>query len=441
MFGEIGLIIFLIALSAVYSSTETALLSLPKAKIMDILKERNDRPKTLKLWMNNPNRVLTAVLVGNNFVNILASSVATELTNGIMSAAGNQPSASIAVALTVGVMTLLILTFGEVVPKTFAKNNPHRILPLLFLTYTVYWVFSPLISLLMMITRPTVAAAGGSLGKSGGPTVSEKEIETMIRIGADEGVFSKEKEILYESILEFSKTQAKEIMIPRTDIKGFPIETPINELLDELNTTKFSRYPVYDGDLDHILGILLAKDLLRALLSHKEENIDLRRMLHQTYFVPETKRIGELLREFQAKQNQIAIVVDEWGGTAGLVTLEDVIEEIVGEIYDEYDKAEQNIKSLPDGGYLISAKTPLEDVAEVLGVDFPDQDDYETIGGFVMAKTGKVPGQGTKIYYQGITFRVRDRTRTRIVNLEARREPDEAQEKDKKRQPKTTEET
>ncbi len=418
MVTEIVLILVLIGLSAVYSSTETALLSLPKATVLDILKERHERPRTLKLWVDRPNRVLTAILVGNNFVNILASSVATEFTERIMRQTQVAALASWSIAIAVGVMTLLILTFGEVIPKTFAKNNPKRILPLLFLTYFIYWLFKPVVELLVMIARPTVQAAGGTFSPRG-PTVSEKEIETMIRIGADEGVFSEEKEVLYESILEFSETQAKEIMIPRTDIKGFPIDATMEEMLELSNATKFSRYPVYEEDLDHIIGILLAKDLLRAALSAGEHRVNIRELLRQAYFVPETKKIGELLKEFQTTRNQLAIVVDEWGGTSGLVTVEDVLEEIVGEIYDEYDKAEQNIKNIAEGKYLISAKTPMEDVAELLNVEFPEQDDYETIGGFVMAMTGKVPRQGDVIVYQGVKFTVRDRTRTRIINLEA----------------------
>jgi len=430
MIVEIGLILFLIALSAVYSSTETALLALPKARILDILKENSDRPKTLRLWADKPNQVLTAILVGNNFVNILASAVATNLTENILKQYVGSHVGSWSIAIAVGMMTLLILTFGEVIPKTFAKNNPQRVLPLLFLTYFVYWGFRPLVKILMMIARPTVRAAGGILHVSG-PTVSEQEIETMIRIGADEGVFSEEKEDLYESILDFSNTQAKEIMIPRTDVKGFSIDSSLDEMLDISNSTKFSRYPVYEDDLDHIVGILLAKDLLRAALTANNGKVNTRELLRQPYFVPETKKIGELLKEFQSSRNQLAIVVDEWGGTSGLVTVEDVIEEIVGEIYDEYDKAEQNIKTIAEGRYLISAKTPLEDVAEVLNLEFPEQDDYETVGGFVMAMTGKVPRQGDLIVYQNVKFTVRDRTRTRIVSLEARIDVEQVRKKEK----------
>lgn len=430
MIVEIGLILFLIVLSAVYSATETALLALPKARILDILKENNDRPKTLRLWADKPNQVLTAILVGNNFVNILASSVATDTTQRVIRHVGGTLAGSWSIAIAVGVMTLLILTFGEVIPKTFAKNNPQRVLPILFLTFFVYWVFRPLVRALMMIARPTVRAAGGMLSTTG-PTVSEQEIETMIRIGADEGVFSEDKEVLYESILDFSSTQAKEIMVPRTDVKGFSIETPLEEMLDISNTTKFSRYPVYEDDLDHISGILLAKDLLRAALTATDGKVNTRELLRQPYFVPETKKIGELLKEFQSSRNQLAIVVDEWGGTSGLVTVEDVIEEIVGEIYDEYDKAEQNIKPIGEDRYLISAKTPMEDVAEALSLEFPEQDDYETIGGFIMAMTGKVPRQGDLIVYQGTKFTVRDRTRTRIVSLEAIKDGDRNKKQEK----------
>ncbi len=418
MIYELLLIILLLLLSAAYSSTETAILALSKARVKELVEQNPNKRKTLKMWMDNPNGILTAILVGNNFVNILASSLATKFTEEILkgfSGAG-------VVAIAVGIMTLAILTFGEVVPKTFAKHNPERLIPILKLTYFTYYLFFPLIWLLTQVAKPTIKAVGGEYEQKG-PLVSEEEIEEMIRLGADEGVFSKEKEVIYESLLDFSETQAKEIMVPRTEIVGFPVDKPINEIIRISTTTKFSRYPVYDGDLDHIIGILLAKDLLKAALSDSRngQGVHLRELLRQPYFVPETKRIGELLREFQSTRNQMAIVVDEWGGTSGLVTLEDVIEEIVGEIYDEYDKAEQNITSTGDGAFVISGKTPLEDVSEILDIDFPDDEDYETLGGFLMSLTGRVPNKGDMIVYKNVKFTVKDRTKTRVVSVEVKK--------------------
>ena len=419
MTSELISIILLLILSAIYSSTETALLALSKAKILEILEQRKDRPKTLKLWVDRPNLVLTGILVGNNFVNILASSLATKFTEQALS---HIPGAWV-VAVAVGVMTLLILTFGEVVPKTFAKHNPERLIPLLGLTYATIVVFRPLIWLLMQVAKPTIKAVGGKYQQEG-PLVSEQEIEQMIRIGADEGIFSKDKGAIYESLLDFSETQAKEIMVPRTEIVGFSVDMPIDEVIRVTSTTKFSRYPVYEGDLDHIQGILLAKDLLRIVLFKDKggRSLHLRDLLRQAYFVPETKRIGELLREFQTTRNQMAIVVDEWGGTSGLVTMEDVIEEIVGEIYDEYDRAEEFIKMISEDTFLINGKAPLEEVSKVMGVEFPEQDDYETIGGFLMDLTGRVPNKDDVIIYQNVKFRIRDRTKTRIVVIEAHKE-------------------
>jgi putative hemolysin len=210
----------------------------------------------------------------------------------------------------------------------------------------------------------------------------------------------------------------KEILVPRTEVVGFPCDATLEEVLRTIAEKKFSRYPVYDNDLDSIIGIVTVKDILRFLADPNKKPFNLRELVSsKVLIVPETKKIGELLREFQAQRVQMAVAVDEFGGTAGIVTTEDVVEEIVGEIYDEYEKAEELAKPIGDGVYLVQGRAPIEVLQEIFGVELPEQDNYETIGGLVMTHAGRVPQVGEAIEYFGLRFEIKERTRTRVLSL------------------------
>jgi magnesium and cobalt transporter len=246
----------------------------------------------------------------------------------------------------------------------------------------------------------------------------------MIRMGSARGAMASEKTELLTSVIEFSETMVREILVPRTDVIALPVDATRDEVVRLVLDRKFTRIPIFDQNLDSIVGIVNVKDLLPSLFGNGGD-LPLRQLAtqHKTLFVPESKKIGELLKEFQRERAQMAVVVDEFGGTAGIVTLEDVIEEIVGEIYDEHDKAEAPIR--PDGdGYLVQARAAIEDVADVFDVVLPEQDLYETAGGLVMTEAGRLPTVGEAVELEGLRFEVRERTRTRLVTLHVKRVED-----------------
>jgi len=421
---QLIVITILLVLSAIYSGTETALLTLGEAGVHQILVEEKRRFRLLELWRSQPNRVLASLLIMNNLVNIAASAVATNWTASALARLNVPSAAGWGVAGAVGVMTFLVVTFGEIVPKTFARHNARRFLPVFWVTLLTCWLIRPFSAALERLASSLIRAIGGSDG-TGGPTITEAEVEAMIRLGATQGVISGDKKELLSSVIEFSETMTKEIMIPRTDVVGFEVETPLDDVLRTVAERKYSRYPVYDGDLDSIVGILTVKDLLRYLSNPERPAFSLRGLVStKVLFVPETKKIGDLLKDFQAERVQMAVAVDEFGGTAGIVTTEDVIEEIVGEIYDEYERAEPDIQSDGDGRYLVQGRTPIESLAEVFDVTFPEQDNYETVSGLVLTQAGRLPHVGEAIDFAGLRFEVRERSRTRILKLAVSRIPE-----------------
>ncbi len=420
---QLFLIAILLALSAVFSGTETALLALGEAGVHRHLDGERRPPRLLTLWREHPNRVLSSLLIANNLVNILASAVATNLAASALAGVGVRGAAEWGVALAVGVMTFLIVTFGEIVPKTFARHNADRFVPLFPVTLLACMLLRPFSSGLERVASRLIRAVGGSDGESG-PRVTEAEVEAMIRLGTAEGALSGDKKELLSSVIEFSETMTKEIMVPRTDVVGFPVEASLDEVLRTVADRKFSRYPVYDGDLDTVVGILTVKDLLRALSDERREGFSLRALVSpKVLIVPETKKIGDLLKDFQAERVQMAVAVDEFGGTAGIVTTEDVIEEIVGEIYDEYERADEDIQPEGPDRYVVQGRTPIEALAEVFGVALPDQDNYETVGGLVLTQAGRLPHVGEAVDFAGLRFEVRERSRTRLLKLGVSRTP------------------
>lgn len=419
---QIILIIILLGLSALFSGTETALMSFGPAAIHKQIEQKSIGTSLLVQWRDNPNQVIAGILVLNNLVNILASSVATSLSAQILEEFGITAVATWSVAIAVGVMTFLLITFGEVLPKTYAKHNKERFLFLFPLVYMLCFFTRPAAIILQKVAGGMITAVGGEVRSE--TEVTEDEIETMIRIGSEKGALRGETQKLLTSVIDFSETMAKEVMVPRIDVVGFRLDSTVQDVLKVVAEKKFSRYPVYEDDLDSIIGIITVKDLLDFLAKGEPTKFSLSEMVKQrkTLFVPESKKIGELLKEFQQEHLQMAIVVDEFGGTAGIVTMEDVIEEIVGEIYDEHEKTQEPIREIGDGRYLVSARVPWEDLASFFNLSLEEQDLYESVGGLVLAQAGRVPERGEVISFAGLLFEVRERTRTRLITLCVSRE-------------------
>jgi len=381
--------------SALFSSAETALTSLSHRRIHQLL-DSGKRSPLLRLWLEKPNDVLTTVLIANNIVNILAASLATTFSHQQLMRIGIGGSESLAVAITVGVMTLVILVFGEVVPKTFAKHNTTKLIPFFPVIVTLHYLFLPLTRVLVLISGSVVWLGGGKFEHQG-PLVTEEDLEWMIERGHKEKVLHTEISSVLSGALDLEDTVAREIMVPRTKMVMFEADETLEEVWQHHREHNYSRYPVYDEVPDKIIGIFYIKDLLYFLINPEGRTFSLREMMRtDPYVVPESKNVREILTELKTRQIGMAIVIDEFGGLAGMVALEDVLEEMVGEIYDEYDEPAQPFVEEKPGCFRIEAHYLLADLEQQLDdtVKLPLDRGYDTVGGLLMDLAGRVPRPG-----------------------------------------------
>lgn len=410
-----------LVLSGLFSASETALTALTQPKVQQLIDKDPDTYGKFTLWLEQPNRVLSTILVGNNLVNILASALATEIARRIFAHQG--------VPIAVGVMTFLVLVVGEVVPKTFAKHHAQtvatKLFPILRLTYLCFY---PVTWIFVFLATYLVRLFGGDIERSG-PFVTEEDIEYMIDLGASEGVLDEEKERLLNSILEFDDITIREVMVPRTNTVALSIDATPEQVQELAQESAHSRIPVFKEQIDNVVGILYLRDLFRMhTSSNGKEFKEWSELLRPPYFVPGTMKIPDLLREFQRGKSHLAIVVDEFGGTMGLVTLEDVLEEIVGEIVDEYDTDEmEEVIAIAEDVYHADAKVSIRSLEELLSIEFPDDGDYETLGGYLTADAGRVPQSGDTIKSEGYRFLILEANEKHVCQVEIRRDPDSGQ--------------
>jgi CBS domain containing-hemolysin-like protein len=423
--------LFLVA-SAFCSGTETALTALGDARARQLRDGGGGRARRLSLWIDHPERVLSTLLIGNTLVNVGAGALAASI--GAAASAGSGWSAGSTVAATTAVATAVILFFGEIVPKTFAKRHPVRVALL------AMPVVRAVAMLLWPVSTAVTAATGALVGRLGGgavaPSVTSEEIEYLIDLGTKEGVLDEVKEELLNSVLEFADRVAKEIMVPRTRMVAIEKGASPDELVRIVTENPYSRMPVYDGSVDEIVGVLLVREIIGEVRRGPEQRIALERFLKKPFFVPEHMKISRLLKEMQRRRTHLAIVVDEFGGTSGLVTLEDCLEEIVGEIQDEADAEAAPVKVIAPGVWLADGGVALHDLEAFLNerpageegeghgreeIRFPEQGDYETLGGFVTAVEGRVPPVGSLVAWDGLTFTVRAGDERRVSKVEIAR--------------------
>ncbi|HQO83138.1 MAG TPA: hemolysin family protein [Synergistales bacterium] len=393
---SILILVVLLLFSAFFSSSETAITSIGRGKLLAIQEKNPQRRKGIDWLISDMQRALTVILIGNNLVNIAASAVATQVAISLIGARG--------LLLAVAFMTVVVVIFGEILPKSIAILKPEGIvsttLPLLRF---INVIFSPLIWVTVGIVK-----FFGSLMKvdlsSQHPFVTREEIEQMVNIGEASGVFEEEERRMIHGVISFEETRVYEIMIPRTDMVAVPGDISISDSIPVFKECGHSRLPVYEKSPDHIVGILYVKDLIGAFMSD-ETSIPVSSLAREALFVPETMRIADLFDVMRGKRVHIAIVIDEYGGTAGLVTLEDLIEEIVGEIQDEYDDESALIQKEPDGSYLVRGQMGLEDLSEILGYPF-ESSDMDSVGGLVLSLAGRFPDKGQRLPYGHWEFQV-----------------------------------
>jgi putative hemolysin len=416
-----------VAGAAFCAGTETALTALGDARARQLRDGGGRRAGMLGLWIEHPERVLSTLLIGNTLVSIGAGSLSASIAHDLAARAGWSPPVAIAASATAA--TVLILFFGEIVPKTVAKRHPVRIalasIPVLRALAFVLW---PLSSAVTSAAVAFVRLVGGESGPA--PGVTGEEIEYLIEMGTKEGVLDEVKEELLNSVLEFADRVAKEIMIPRTRVVAIDRAASRDELLRIVTENPYSRMPVYAGSIDEIVGILLVRDIVAKV--KEGDPAALLQQVKPAFFVPEQMKISKLLKEMQRRKTHLAVVVDEFGGTSGIVTLEDVIEEIVGEIQDEADVETAPVKAIAPGVWLADGSVPLHDLEAFLsdaagaaaaegaraGVRFPEEGDYETLGGFVTARAGRVPAVGALVSWDGLDFTVRAGDERRVTRVE-----------------------
>ncbi|WP_455449980.1 hemolysin family protein [Natrinema thermotolerans] len=402
-------IVVLVALSAFFSSSEIAMFNLPKHRLEGMLEEEITGAELVKSLKDDPHRLLVTILVGNNLVNIAMSSIATALL-GLYFESGLVP-----VVLSTFGVTAIVLLFGESVPKSYAVENTEswsvRISKPLKLTE--YLLF-PLIVLFDYLTRQ-INRLIGSTGAIESPYVTRDEIQEMIESGEREGVLEEEEHEMLTRIFRFNNTIVKEVMTPRLDMTAVPKDAPIDEAIETCIQSGHARIPVYEGSLDNVQGVVHIRDLVRDLNYGEAANdeLELADLIQPTLHVPESKNVDELLTEMRENRMHMAIVIDEFGTTEGLVTMEDMIEEIIGEILEGGE--EQPIEEIADDTVLVRGEVNIEDVNESLDIELPEGQEFETIAGFIFNRAGRLVEEGEEITYDGVRITVETVENTRIL--------------------------
>jgi len=399
---EISIIFILFILSAFCSLAETSLIGMSRIKIFAYVKNQHKAANDLKIWFKEPNKLLSTIVILNNAIAISASTIGAFFSLRLSEVF--KFNISITATITAIIITFFIIIFGEITPKIFAIHNTEK-LALFFISPVVllYKILKPITEVVVQISRFIITLFGGKPTASI-PVISAKEINTAIDASAEQGFINEMEKKMMSRILELGDLQAKDVMVPRTSIVALDIAWPIDKILDIVVEEGYTRMPVYKGNLDNITGIIYTKDMLgmiknRGLIVFQD-------LIRIPYFVPSTKYVDDLLKEFKKGKIHIAIVVDEFGGTAGLVTLEDILEEIVGDIKDEYDIEEKEIEQVDSKIYIVKGKVEIEKINSQMGVDIPVEEDVNTIGGIVMAIAGKVPKSGEIIKLGNIQFTV-----------------------------------
>ncbi|MCB0299393.1 MAG: HlyC/CorC family transporter [Calditrichaeota bacterium] len=413
IFLYILVFIGLLGLSAFFSGSETAFFALSKSDI-EKLKHSTDKAelRVANLLLDS-RQLLVTIVVGNTIVNISTASLGELLTTQIDHQFGFNHN--IALFVDIVVVTLVLLITSEIIPKVIAVRNPHtysRIAgaPLQLLHY----MFFPITIFLTNLSKFVQNSLGLSADKT---RLSEDELKTLVLLGEEEGRLEADEKEMIHSIFEFGETTVREIMVPRTDMVCVEVNATLDEVLEDIKDNLLSRIPVFEGRIDNVIGILYVKDLLPLLKKNRSDSFNLRTIVREAYFVPEQKMIDDLLRHFQKERIHMALVVDEYGGISGLVTLEDVIEEIVGEIQDEYDEEEPLITPVNDETYIVDGRLNLEELNDELHLNLPTEEGVETISGFILNLIGALPQENETVKYNGHEFTVEMIDRNRILKV------------------------
>jgi putative hemolysin len=395
MFSQIIFLVILILLNAYFAATEIAFISLNDAKIEKQAKEGNKRAKQIQKMLRNPSKFLATIQIGITLAGFLSSAFASDafadklapILNSSMPFLSISVWRSISIILITMILSFFTLVFGELVPKRLAMKYYEKIsYATIGVIRTISIFTAPFVKLLTWSTNIISKIFG--VGEQEEEIVTEEEIKMMVDQGEEKGAIEETEKELINNVFAFNDIVASEIMTHRTDMYAIEINQDLYEILEEIDEYKYSRIPVYEETIDNIRGILFVKDILKLLSGKKK--IKIKDILRDAYFVPESKPIDEIFEELQANKMQMAIVVDEYGGTAGVLTMEDIIEELVGNIFDEYDEVEVEYQKIDDNTYLVDGSVSLYELKKIIDVELPEGD-YETLSGYLLEKLGRLP--------------------------------------------------
>ncbi|HSQ88128.1 hemolysin family protein [Romboutsia sp.] len=404
---QIIILVILLIGSGFFSASETALMSLSKIRIRYMKEEGIKGAKLVSNLIEDPNKLLSSILVGNNVVNIAATSISTSLFITLMGAQG--------VPIATAVMTVLVLIFGEITPKTIAANNSEKIAILvskpikliIFIVAPIVWIFN--------IVTNVIFKLFGIQSKGVQPYITEEELKTMVNVSHEEGVLEIEERQIINNVFQFGDMQAKEAMVQRLDMIAINSEDCYEQIIEMFKNEKLSRMPVYNDSIDDIIGILNIKDII--FLNNEEiSKFDIKNYIRDPFFTYEFKKITQLLEEMKIEKSQMAIVVDEYGGTAGLITIEDLVEVIVGDIEDEFDEEEEDIIIIKEDEYVVEGSIKISDVNEFIGVKL-ESEEFDSIGGFIIGHLRRLPEENEVIEVNNIRFCIESLDKNRIKKI------------------------
>lgn len=418
------LFILLIASSALFSMSETAFMSVNKIRIRTLAEDGHKKAKIVDYLLEDQDRLLSSILVGNNLVNIGASSLTTSF---VISIFGNEGTG---VAIATGFVTLMILIFGEITPKSLATKNAESITFAVcrFIKFLTI-IFRPVVVILNVISSIFIKLFGGD--QNSGPTMTEEDLKTIVTVSHEEGVLEDEEKEMIHNVFEFGDTEIKEIMTPRIHVVSVSDDVSYNDLMKTFKEYQFSRIPVHSESYDEIIGVLHIKDLM--LSGVVKSKFDVKEYMRDTFVVYEFNHVSDVFESMRKEHISLAIVLDEYGVMSGIVTLEDIVEEIVGEIDDEYDEVETSIIELEEGQYLIDGSLNIDEVNENCHTSF-ESEDFESIGGLVLGQCNGSPelNQVLKIDNALLTIKQIDKNRIVQLQLELLKENEENEEVEEK---------
>ena len=404
---QIVLLVILLVMSGFFSMSETALMALSKIRIRHMVEDGVKGAKLVEKLSEDPSKLLGAILIGNNIVNIGASALATSIAVKAIGESG--------VGLVTVIMTILVLIFGEITPKSIAKQNSEKVALMVSKPINIIVkLFRPFIFIFTSISGVFIRLLGGD-PKASEPFITEEELKTMVGVSEEEGVLEGvEKEMIF-NVFEFADSQVKDVMVQRMDIVAIDIDSTYEEVIDIIKREQFSRLPVYNQNIDDVVGILNVKDLIIA--SQDKEEFKVSNYMREPYYTFEFKKIKELFSEMKKTRNHMSVVLDEYGGNVGIVTIEDLIEEVVGEIEDEYDdEKDDDIIVVKEDEYIVDGSARLDNIADLIGVTM-ESEEFDSVGGLIIGELGRFPEKKEEIKINNLKFIIEDIDKNRIKKV------------------------